>query len=835
MSRNITISAAQFFGAGLNDLTGGGAWTTIAPANALFQVTISATGAPDHFTWTKNGGTASSPVAITGAAQALSDGITVTFAATTGHTLAASWVIRVTAGSSVSGDYLQGGVGALFKPLAERLGDVISLDSYAVADGSTINTAGVQRWIDAARSRLSNPTLATGGAGLYVPASAYPFLIDQTIVIRGFVGLRFYGASLGQSVFQWVGGTSGPMFRFQGNYKLRVHDLQFKCTAAFPIESLLDSIHGVNFIDSTPQQLVLHDCLVISDDSARYLFRAHGIDANNDFHNFQRCHFQGWSDTALWFQGSQSYSHRVVDCIVNCEGGAGQFGIRTTTSAAAPIASASWSGGVATYVTTEPHLLATGALVVITAIFPIGYGVDSVTATVTGATTFTVPMVSNPGAYVSGGTVTGNFGTGVSGGAASATFDGGYFSTQTADYYNHGYSQFPLVVRGANIETNGFLLFSRGQQLGSFTVEDTRWNKIGTGTNTDFIDYLGSGELIVRNCPTILSNASATDVTLKYVYSPSQGKGGLILEHSLIYTTKTTLAEFLTGASPTNGLVHTTEFQWNNGSSSGEFDGVPDTIVAASWATGTATYTIATTGSMGTGGGKISVTGTFGALYDVSNVICTVLTSTTFSVPMAVNPGAYTGGGKVTCYNRVYVSLMGIDKLIAGSIVVDNLQLVNPLSTATFAGYIQTALAQLGPSFSYGTSGGTGAALEIYDPGDSIFHPIMDFGIASKGMTIRLKVTGGTDSSIVFSKRVGNSPPVYTDVFELDSSPLGGLVVGAFGCNGTTPSLPYGLPPAVSTTTPTLGSYGFTLAQATDLITMANELRHLAILFGFGS
>ena len=50
-------------------------------------------GGHDTFTWQKDGGAISSPVAITGAAQTVSDGISITFQVKTGHAVGDFWVI----------------------------------------------------------------------------------------------------------------------------------------------------------------------------------------------------------------------------------------------------------------------------------------------------------------------------------------------------------------------------------------------------------------------------------------------------------------------------------------------------------------------------------------------------------------------------------------------------------------------------------------------------------------------------------------------------------------------------------------------------------------------
>lgn len=60
---------------------------------AFFEVLIDSTGATDTFKWRKDGGAWTTGVAITGSAQLLSDSVSVTFAATTGHSYGSKWEI----------------------------------------------------------------------------------------------------------------------------------------------------------------------------------------------------------------------------------------------------------------------------------------------------------------------------------------------------------------------------------------------------------------------------------------------------------------------------------------------------------------------------------------------------------------------------------------------------------------------------------------------------------------------------------------------------------------------------------------------------------------------
>lgn len=71
---------------------GAGSYTALEDRRYLVE--IDSVGATDTFRWSDDGGTSwTSLVAITGVAQALSDGVTVTFGSTTGHALTDNWVI----------------------------------------------------------------------------------------------------------------------------------------------------------------------------------------------------------------------------------------------------------------------------------------------------------------------------------------------------------------------------------------------------------------------------------------------------------------------------------------------------------------------------------------------------------------------------------------------------------------------------------------------------------------------------------------------------------------------------------------------------------------------
>jgi hypothetical protein len=83
------VGSSGFVGTGINDLAWGTAFN--GDDSAEFEVVIDSTGTPDTFKWRQNGGSWTESVDITGLAQTLDDGQTITFAATTGHTIDDQW------------------------------------------------------------------------------------------------------------------------------------------------------------------------------------------------------------------------------------------------------------------------------------------------------------------------------------------------------------------------------------------------------------------------------------------------------------------------------------------------------------------------------------------------------------------------------------------------------------------------------------------------------------------------------------------------------------------------------------------------------------------------
>ncbi|MFA7662636.1 MAG: hypothetical protein WCX88_01845 [Patescibacteria group bacterium] len=152
-----SVSAVAFTGAGLNDATSSGTYTGSA-ASATFTVIIDTVAAsPDTFKWRKNSGAWTTGVAASAGAHLLSDGVSITFAAADGHTLADQWVITTNVWTALAGADL----GTGYTPEATDPG----IDS-CVAEGNLylVNRGMVSRYVQGSDGTTVISSATTGYA-----------------------------------------------------------------------------------------------------------------------------------------------------------------------------------------------------------------------------------------------------------------------------------------------------------------------------------------------------------------------------------------------------------------------------------------------------------------------------------------------------------------------------------------------------------------------------------------------------------------------------------------------------------------------------------------------
>lgn len=160
---------------GTDDLSVSGTYS--GTEDIRYIVEIDATGTPDTFRWSDDdGATYTSGVAITGAAQALSNGVSITFGSTTGHNTNDSWIVSAKSddpilagnssrnawvamkGKSITDETIIGGAQIVIDYKETRDGSTIV--SYRTTFISTQNYANIEEWFygDNIISQLEYPT-----------------------------------------------------------------------------------------------------------------------------------------------------------------------------------------------------------------------------------------------------------------------------------------------------------------------------------------------------------------------------------------------------------------------------------------------------------------------------------------------------------------------------------------------------------------------------------------------------------------------------------------------------------------------------------------------------
>ncbi len=178
--RPAVFSPAVVSGA-VNDLTSGGAFTGTVRRKFVVEITTAA--GTDKFRWSKTGGRTwdATDVSVTGSAQTLAEGVTVTFGATTGHN--------------------DGDVWTFYADPAGTQAELEAVQVYSAADAAIYFGQGSQLHVMAAAALAANPYVA-----LYAIAQ------DDAGA----------GAAAAAGIDVTAGGTAGTLSLWVGNTKYAV-------------------------------------------------------------------------------------------------------------------------------------------------------------------------------------------------------------------------------------------------------------------------------------------------------------------------------------------------------------------------------------------------------------------------------------------------------------------------------------------------------------------------------------------------------------------------------------------------------------------------------------
>jgi len=154
-----SVPDAVFNGAGLDDMVSSGIATALGIS---FKIEIDSEGATDTFKWSDDGGATwnATLVAITGGAQALSNGVSVTFTATTGHTAGDYWTLTTNFNlTSATGGLTAAMVGNLIQITAGT--NFATNRFYEIKSYTNTNTVVLDRSAESSRGA----TAGTGAVG----------------------------------------------------------------------------------------------------------------------------------------------------------------------------------------------------------------------------------------------------------------------------------------------------------------------------------------------------------------------------------------------------------------------------------------------------------------------------------------------------------------------------------------------------------------------------------------------------------------------------------------------------------------------------------------------
>lgn len=212
-----TIETEVFTGSGLDDATKGGTYT--GTVTATYTVIIDSTGTPDTFKWKKNSGSFTTGVVITGSAQTLSDGVTITFSATTGHTANDQWVITAISYANASDLIIQHFEGVNNEVYGIIEGDLVILDTANIVqeDANAFTSgilshgvsAGSKLWITNSTDGLRYKTI---GNPLATPTTQPPTNSERIsemnfrLIAEGNSSKKVYGSVVGSGNWANAGG-----------------------------------------------------------------------------------------------------------------------------------------------------------------------------------------------------------------------------------------------------------------------------------------------------------------------------------------------------------------------------------------------------------------------------------------------------------------------------------------------------------------------------------------------------------------------------------------------------------------------------------------------------
>lgn len=209
-----TDSWAMTTGSGQDDIAFAGIYT--GTTASTFEVEVVANGTPDTWRFRKDGGAWGGAIGMSTGPTGLSDGVTVSWTATTGHTVNDIWTLTVTPQLTLSGSYAGSSSGAcsIVAPVSTNLGGDICLIPDASDDFAyfVAGSVGSTVWIP---STNGIRTAQNGGVGASDTVQ-YAARACASFGNRIFIGNLTVYDSWNGSVITTAGGTRSVVWSVNG-------------------------------------------------------------------------------------------------------------------------------------------------------------------------------------------------------------------------------------------------------------------------------------------------------------------------------------------------------------------------------------------------------------------------------------------------------------------------------------------------------------------------------------------------------------------------------------------------------------------------------------------
>ena len=226
-------------------------------------------------------------------------------------------------GSSLVG-FIQSGTGAVARTATDKLRESVSvLDFYANGvSGAGVDPTGIldsTLGIQAAINSLSkiivialNGTVTALSGTLYFPAGKYK--ITSPLVVANGYGVTLVGDGVGSTELVWSTNNSAiDLIDFSDCSYCKIQKMSL--IAAQPAHFLVKFYNNAATTTITSQSNTLQDVELNGNYNVfACITVGGGLDANNDFMQFDRVVFMGYSHSGAFLQGFQSHMNHFFDC-----------------------------------------------------------------------------------------------------------------------------------------------------------------------------------------------------------------------------------------------------------------------------------------------------------------------------------------------------------------------------------------------------------------------------------------------------------------------------------------------------------------------------------------